>query len=426
MACPSQGAHREVPAEGQASPERPPLKVRGPGEPGPAPTEVPPLIVERNSDPSQDLATQVQNFEGLRQCVRAMGQHLPASVGELLQDIGYSSATTDACRSLQALAEKAPNHCDGLAISASQAGCQRRYAMYYGEPDLCPVELRHGGRHPLCLAVALRDPSMCHAALAPNEVGLCRAMILRSPRPCRVAHNTARDAQRCANEAARWWRVLPPPGTDRRLPWGFAPSATLCRQASVPLPLGAPLALDPIEEGDEQQSIPGDGGPQGHDDMTRGQPAESPQREPECRDNPHLLRRGVILRQGEPLVIGDRRGTAIGRNLPLFELSLESQLAGGTDSPAPLALGQDGVALWVSWNRAGLWHRPGRPCAAGDVRLDEFSPERGAIVSGQFEAQCGLDSLHVTNWRGGFRTFVRDVVTSDPADRGLTGHSGAN
>lgn len=328
-----------------------------------------------------DIATEVSSFRGLDQCVASVSSKVPPAVSELMSDIGYHEANGDTCRTLQSLAERAVEGCDELQLRAARLGCRRRYAMYHGEPDLCPETAAHDGREPLCVAVAMRDPSMCYAELDPHRVGVCRAIILRNERPCRVAHQNALAAGRCGRSAKRWWSAVPPTRPRPALPVGFTPSLSLCPTSS---------------EGDAGAggSI-GDGG-----------------RDSRCEEIAFLVKRGIVLCAREDVVIGGRSGLPIGPRRPLVELRFPPPTLDGPGSsslPLRFDVSMVDVSAWVDLEPE-LLTTEGRSCDEGHITVERFASKRGAIVSGTFELIAGGAGNEASRIGGSFLTFVRDVT----------------
>lgn len=339
--------------------------------------ERPPLPVAFDEPDAGDLAAEVRSFHDLESCAAGIQGRVPPALREVLGDIGYDRASLDACRARQALAQQEIEVCDELTLRAARLGCRRRYAMFHGRPDLCPREPIHDGRDPTCVAVAMRDPTMCQAAVRPDLVGLCRAIVLRGERPCRVAHQTLVAVNRCARAASRWWTALPPSHPPYKLPVGFEPELTLCAEP----PSGE------IDGGPEA------GADAGADAGTAG-----------CRTNDYLVRRGIVLGPDEGLVIGGRKGLPIGPRRPLIELRLPLP-----EPEVELPVSLEDVPLWVDLRGHPIW-TDGHEVEGGEVELERFGPERGDIVSGTYEADFVHPDHGPVHLRGTFRTFVRDVV----------------
>jgi hypothetical protein len=334
-----------------------------------------------------DIAAEVGAFDGIDRCRARLEARLAPALAEVLSDVGYHGAASDACMGVQALADRSPELCERLQVRATREGCLRRYAMFHGEPDRCPDQIEHGGREPLCVAVAMRDPSMCASELDPARVGLCRAIVLRHERPCRVAHPTAVEAQRCAGDARRWWGAVPPRRPRQSLPNGFEPSLTLCRDAAAP-----------------------DAGGDGAD----GGPA--------CAAIAAPVQRGIVLRPERGLVIGARAGPLVGPRLPLVELRVPLP-AEGAALPATYDVAAEDVTAWVDLDPASI-APPGEAadagvsCGAGSVTLERFEPRRGAIVAGSFDLSgCGEGEAAPRRLHGAFLTYLRDVMREAPPRR---------
>lgn len=345
------------------------------------------LEVEFPVPDAGDIRSEVTGFQNLIRCrMRLEGLVAPA-VGGVLSDLNYGAITHDACRTLEALASKQIEACDHLQIRATKMGCRRRYAMYHGAPDLCPLELAGEQRDPSCVAVAMRDPSMCYAVFDRQSRGICRAKILRSSRPCRVAHETEREADLCVAAAKRWWQVIPPNRQRSKLPVDFESTLQLC-QAEVALPL--------LPDADVPRPISSavDGGIS------------------ECSDSSYLVRSGAII-DGQGLIIaGGRHDSPIGDPLDLVELRFhppEGKL------PATLSIEQGQVEAWFAPASRSLIP-PGTKLSQGELRLDRCGSKRGDIIAGVF---C-LDTSDVdeaATWTcGELETFVRDRLPATRAE----------
>jgi hypothetical protein len=323
-----------------------------------------------------DIAAEVAGFRDLGRCVSTLGGAVPPALAEVLGDVGYAAAE-DACRERQALASREIGGCEALAVRAARDGCRRRYAMFHAEPDLCPVEPEHQGRDPLCVAVAMRDHSMCLAVGALDLVGTCRAIILRDARPCRVAHETLVAAERCARAARRWWRVIPPTRPRPRLPVVLDPALSLCLS------------------GDGRLETPPDGG---GDAGVSG-----------CLTNPVLLRRGIVVHPDRPVIVGAREGVIVGPRLPVAELRFPIP---HEELPVELDVTGPGVAAWIDLEPAHAGPS-GSEADRGTITLERFGIERGAIVSGSLDVEVAARGDAASRVRGTFLTFVRDVVRDE-------------
>jgi hypothetical protein len=299
-------------------------------------------------------------------------------MGEILNDLGYDQASLDACHVRQALAQQDISVCDQLSLRAARLGCQRRYAMYHGEPDRCPIEPLYRGRDPLCVAVALRDPSMCAAEGLPDREGLCRAIILRGERPCRVAHATLIAANRCARAASRWWSSLPPARSPFRIPFGFEPELTIC------------LDQRPPEAGPDANAQ-------------------------DCRPNHSLLQHGLVLSSATHLIVGGRQGLPIGPREPLIELAIPLPPP-ELELPQEQPIEPDGASLWIDLEGNPI-SSAGQEVTSGHITIERFGLARGALIQGSFEAELTSPGRPPSQVSGSFRTFLRDVIAADTQDQ---------
>lgn len=353
----------------------------------PSPEELRTLEVEFPVPDAGDIVSEVSSFQNIVRCrMRLEGLVAPA-VGGVLADLSYDEVTRDACRTLRALASKQIEECDRLQIRATKLGCRRRYAMYHGEPDLCPLELAGEQRDPSCVALAMRDPSMCYALFDAQKRGLCRAKILRSARPCRVAHETSREAALCAAAAKRWWPVVPPHRQPAKLTVGYESTLRLCT-------VDAPLRLIADADAAPAFSELVDGGL------------------PNCRDSSYLVRRGALVNSDRRVVVGERRGPAFGDPIALVEL--EFRIPPG-ELPATLSVEADQLDAWYAPASSSLVP-PSSELTSGELRLDRGARARGAIVAGLFCLDTGTRSASSSWTCGEFETFVRDIL---PAKEGV-------
>lgn len=341
-------------------------------------------VIYPEPDPG-DIASEVNNFRNLKACRARLRDALPRALGELIGDIGYTDAVTDACRTLESLAARSIERCQRLELRAARLGCRRRYAMFHGEPDQCPPEMGVETRDPVCVAVAMRDPSMCQAAITKADIGRCRAIVLRSERPCRVAHSTALAAGRCAADARRWWNAIPPRRPRPALPLVFEPSLTLCPQRRVTAPDASPSA--PADGGADAGAWP-------------------------CRDHTALIRRGIVLRPAEGLVIGGREGQLIGPRPPLVELKLP-QPSG--ELPLTFTVGDPGVEAWVDLDPEAVADES-LEIEEGEIEIEQFNPERGAVVAGTTRLTIPGAPDGVAQVEGRFRSFLRDIIPQPEAE----------
>ena len=118
-----------------------------------------------------------------RACVAELAAGLPEAISDLMEDLGYREALTEACEAQRAVREGDEAGCDGLTASALRAGCRRRLAVRHGRPDACPRVLDLG-REPSCLAWATRAPARCAAAVGTQGL-LCRAPFEGNVELCR-------------------------------------------------------------------------------------------------------------------------------------------------------------------------------------------------------------------------------------------------
>lgn len=343
------------------------------GEAPSSQVERPPQEVMFTGAEPGDIAAEVREFNDLDLCKSQLGASVPPAIVEVLGDVGYQRVTTDACKTRLALASQESSICDQLAVRATRNGCRRRYAMYHGDPDGCPTESRHDGRDPTCVAVAMRDHSMCYAAESDDQIGICRSIILRDERPCRVAHENLVAARRCARTAKRWWNAMPPTSSKRRLPLGFEPTLTICRR-------GEPSADD--------------GGP----DANSGR----------CRANAGLVQRGIVLLEERTVLVGARKGLPIGPRNPVIELRFPPSEA---ELPVELDDSSGDVGIWIDLQAHPL-HSTGHEAENVKIDLERFGTARGSIIRGTYEATLTDERGETLSLEGRFETFVRDTIAS--------------
>jgi hypothetical protein len=122
-------------------------------------------------------------------CVEALRSEMPVDVAEALGDIGYDTIYQDVCAGLEAVRTGSAASCDELTATPLQRGCRTRVALRSGEPAHCPPGVAHGGRDPVCVAWAARDPGLCRASRTEREH--CEAVLAGDEARC-PAHERAR------------------------------------------------------------------------------------------------------------------------------------------------------------------------------------------------------------------------------------------
>ncbi len=346
------GAPGEPAGDGVGEEEPPPPSLFG--------DEVPPI--------EESLA----RHETTEACIERLRTGTPIEVSELAADLGYDQMLVDSCNAVRAVRDGDVAACDALAVSAIQRGCRRRLAAVHGEPDACPDDPVVGGREPLCLAWAQRNPTLCRG-VGPGDRALCTTVLARDRHAC--ARLSAALRPRCEVAIERLGSVLD-------------------GDAVGPEDLGTPRFH--LEARLEASGAAAGGA------AARG-PIEID------RD---VLERGVNLSghgcawtiafqdpNGEhpsPISFAERPPTAtvtvdvpIGAELPLA---------------VPIGAGAAGVQLVLP----GIGSADGVSGATGTVTVTRFEPERGGRVEAHVDGSLALSPGRV-RVAGDLATYVRDV-----------------
>ena len=320
--------------------------------------------------PAGDLHLEIERFTTLDACVKERSG-LDPLLADALTAVGYDTFVVDACRVLDAAKGKDPKRCEPIAASSLRARCERVTAVAAADPDLCPWAIASrvaSGRDPVCLALAMRDPRLCVAALR-SERFTCEATLAKDEKRC-DAQGREPDRAMCRREMRRYLALV----ADK--PEGAA-------TASAPLPAAsAKLELHVL-------------------DGTTDAVAES-------TDVTEDVSRGVVLlvqRDGVRFDVGELRelGTGFIAPSPVLRphvgLTLYA-LTGIKDARVEKAeLGVPGAATLLTPGQRASLH----------VTVTKLEPKRGGEVVLSIEGEMG-SSPHGFKLRAQVATFVRDVV----------------
>jgi hypothetical protein len=157
-----------------------------------------------------DLAGDLAGFESVAKCVELRGAMDPL-LGDGLSTLGYQTFVYDACTSLGAAKAKRADLCNDISASALRGGCERLVAVVARDPEACPlatIGAEFGGRHPECVAVAMRDARYCASVGSLNERAHCLAIAGMSATQC--AGLAPIERSRCERDLARMKNILQP------------------------------------------------------------------------------------------------------------------------------------------------------------------------------------------------------------------------
>ena len=118
----------------------------------------------------------------LRACIARVERATPPEVAAVLLGIEYESAAEDGCRTELAAHARDRELCDGVTLAPVRDLCRERVAIARRQPETCPPS-RGRGLEPVCVALALRDVSLCTAASLAERVR-CVAMARLDERAC--------------------------------------------------------------------------------------------------------------------------------------------------------------------------------------------------------------------------------------------------
>ncbi len=342
----------------------------------PPPTAWPPDV--------RDLKTTLDHFTTVTACRDGLRGRMPTEVAEAMEDIGYDDLLEDVCNGIAAVRAHDPAACDALSVSMLRKGCRRRVALVAGLPDACPDDPLVGGREPVCLAWAARDPGLCRGASGAGRP-LCRAVLANDAKRCNPL--TAADRQRCEMAVRRYASSL---GETRHA----SPAATAVPRMHLEATVlgadgraGAPVEID-------------------RNVLGRGVYVEVH----DCR-----YRVDLADPAGEvppPAALDDR---------PPFA-TLRLDIPASATIPAHLPLGSTGTRITIVL--PGVGEADAITGAEGRVSLTKWRPARGAELDAAVDATLVMTPrrVHLTGY---VRSFVRDVDPLPATCGGQAGFTGA-
>lgn len=351
-----------------ADPPEPRPPARAP-EPAPAAPTLEDPTLEDDAPPTaswpsdvEDLRASVDAFTTVEACLAGLRADTPTAVAEAVADLAYDGFFDDVCASLAAVKAGDAEACDAVGPSTAQAGCRRRLALLHGRPEACPEDRVVGGREPVCVAWASRDPSLCRAAAV--DEARCRAVLSGDEGRC--ARLRGGDRGRCEAALGRYASAL---GDERRRSEAAEAEPT--------------FTLEVEEDGQEPVRLE-------RDVLDRGVVLEPRA----CRWTVRLARPMGEL----PVPLSP------GAFTPTFFLELS--VPPGEERPVRLPLNASDAVLSLALPRhGGLTSVSG---AEGALTLERFETRRGGAIEGALTGTLrrGEATLRVT---GRVSTFVRDL-----------------
>lgn len=151
---------------------------------------------------AQSLSEVVEKFSSYDDCVAKVEKRLPPDLGSEL--FRFANIADGICRFRQAVKQKNIEICNRVVSYTLKKGCKTMFALYNKQPDSCPTGYPvHKGRDAYCLALALRDPSLCRAAKSEKEEIRCKAILKNDPDFCAsISYHKTRSE--CQSEVKRW------------------------------------------------------------------------------------------------------------------------------------------------------------------------------------------------------------------------------
>lgn len=190
------------------------------------------------------LAERVEKWDDFRSCTvrtyvarkRDAERRMREGRARRTRHASIGDETIEECATELAVAKKDKEICNRLAVDyagpngempLSAVRCWDTRARVFGLPEECPI-IRFGSgqisRNPECLAVALRDQSLCPFTDSP---GRCRALLINDVGPCH-----GQDAADDCELAVDYWRGLIPLGLG---PPRFDPAKLAEKTSEKPL-----------------------------------------------------------------------------------------------------------------------------------------------------------------------------------------------
>jgi hypothetical protein len=251
------------------------------------------------------------------------------------------------------------------------------YAMYAKQPDLCPVDqLARMGRNGYCLAMAMRDPTLCWGAKNEEEEARCRAILTRDPAHCASLSRNEKQAQ-CRDEARRWASVITEGKTS--FPPDYHPSFELTLKASN---AARPAPFERVKHGCANQGI-------------------------------------IVPRSGHAAKVlfcdfypYGFRSSAAGYDSPESRTKIAFEFRPPEPGCSKVTIGAD-ASLAIRISGFDEFSGP----ETGEIVFSKFERRRGGRVKGIFHVtlEHGEDFLEV---EGSFDSFIRDLVAPESLELG--------
>jgi hypothetical protein len=316
-------------------------------------------------------------FSNLDKCLEEMERTLPPELGVVLPN--YYNVPDAICRMRQALAEDNVSLCHKTQTYSLRKGCETAFAIHKKRPEMCPLGYpRRRGRDARCLALALRDPTLCLGARYEDEEASCLAILKGDPGPCDDLRTTSRR-KRCLAELQRWKGLV----TGSRLTAAFKGSAPTM-EISIKTNTGANLL--PVQTVDVSCAGAGAVVPS----FGRGEHVNL------CEHYNYRYR----YRHNQP-----------GRGRYGHRVRMDFSFRPPATVNEAIAFGPD-ARLQMRITSAGTYES----ISGGELRLTRFERKRGGRLSGTFKAtligttgRLTAEAEQITV-EGKFDTFVRDLV----------------
>lgn len=155
--------------------------------------------------PAGDLRADIEGFTSLDACVERR-RALDPLLGDALEAVGYDTFLRDACRVLDAAKTRDRKRCAAITASPLRLRCEATVAEVTANADACPWDVGgkpDRGRDPMCLAIASRDARLCVSAEDPFERATCSSIARGDDKAC-AALTSPLDRARCSRDALRW------------------------------------------------------------------------------------------------------------------------------------------------------------------------------------------------------------------------------
>jgi hypothetical protein len=331
------------------------------------------LLGVRGAAGGSSMAEVIKGFPGFDRCIERLEKDLPPDLGaDLLPSYDLPDVL---CRTREAMAKDDPSACQRVVSYTLKKNCEMMYAMYARKPDLCPVDYpTRMGRNGYCLAMALRDPSLCSGAKNEDEEARCRAVLNRDDREC---SNLTRieKRQQCKSETKRWASVVSAAEVGTRS--DYHPSFELQLKASNPN-RPAPFEKVKLSCADQGAVAPAYG------DTAK-----------------------VVFCDFYPYGYRSAKTAGLGYySSPEARTKVAFEFKPPSTDTAKVPFGADAT---ISIKITG-YDEFTSGTQTGEITFDKFERKRGGRVKGSLKVtlEQGVDRLEVT---GTFDSFIRDLVS---------------